>query len=334
MSIIGDYKEGLRLFHEREYAKAIEHFEAGASMGCDSECALMLGKCFEHGLGVEKDLIIAKDCYKCALTKFGFMHSPDCEEILWLKVKIAEMKDIPDINEISRWVDSIGWVKVKRTRIKEWSIRFNEEGTLVCISHHRLFCEGFSIAHRCNAENKNWTCDGCTRFYDGYTLNADLFSLSVKRGTSDEFQSIIMGRNCSVIFPCDADLSFLYIQETILNKVRELLLRMAKDVFAKKLKEVSERIGVPYGKCKISARLSKSWANFAVDTHDITFSIMCMQLPEDSLEALCVHELVHAFSDDHDLRFYNKLKELGGQRLYEREFRLEEGMTWRSLRLI
>lgn len=137
------------------------------------------------------------------------MHSPDCAEILWLKSKIGEMSDIPDINELSRYIEPVGWVKVKRTKIKEWSVRFNEDGTVVNISQSRPLIQGLNIAKAHNAkENKNWTCDGYTRFYDGYTLNADLFSLSVKRGNSKEFQSIINGRDCMVIFPYDSDLNY------------------------------------------------------------------------------------------------------------------------------
>lgn len=335
MGFISCYKEGMRLFQEKEYAKAIECFAKGLNVGNDSDCALMLGKCFEHGLGVEKDLVIAKDCYKSALIKFGFMHSPDCEEILWLKSKIGEMSDIPDINELSRYIEPVGWVKVKRTKINEWSVRFNEDGTLINISQSRPLIEGINIAKSHNAqENKNWTCDGYTRFYDGYTLNADLFRLSVKRGNSKDFQSIINGRDCMIIFPYDADLNYLYIQETIMNKTRELLRKRAEYVFPMKLKEVSERIGVPYGRCKISPTLSKSYAYFTIKTRDVTFALGCIDLPEESIEAICVHELMHTFSADHNSRFYTKLKEYGGQRLYDRDFRLEDGITWRRLRLI
>ena len=57
-----------------EYAKSIECFDKGLNMGHDSECAFMLGKCFEHRLRVEIDLVLAKDFYKCILIKEGFMY--------------------------------------------------------------------------------------------------------------------------------------------------------------------------------------------------------------------------------------------------------------------
>ena len=119
-----------------------------------------------------------------------------------------------------------------------------------------------------------------------------------------------------------------------MNKTRELLRKRAEYVFPMKLKEVSERIGVPYGKCKISPALSKSYAYFTIKTHDVTFALGCIDLPEESIEAICVHELMHSFSADHNSRFYTKLREYGGQRLYDRDFRLEDGITWRRLRLI
>ena len=183
MGVKSCYAEGMQLLSTGEYKEAIEYFVKGLRRGGDCDCALMLGKCFEQGIGVEKDMALAKDSYKCALRKFSYMHKPDCEEIVWLQGKISEMKEVEDIREMSRFVDSVGWVKVKRAAINEWSFKYSEEGTVVHISDDCLICWGFYIAkYHAAQKNKWWTCDGHSRFYDGYTLNAELFRLQVKRG--------------------------------------------------------------------------------------------------------------------------------------------------------
>lgn len=333
MSLYG-YKDGLEYFRKKEYEKAVKCFEAGVNMGDDASCTLMLGKCHELGLGVQKDLVLAKDNYKVALLKFGFMHRSDCEEILWLKDKLAQMKDIPEISEQRRFIDSIGWVKVVRCNVKTWSVRYNEDGVIVKISHSMPFCHGFNVAvdndSKCNAR---WTCDGQTRFYDGYTLNTDFFKLNVKRSNMNDFQTVLKGDNCMVMFPKDADLNYLYIQEAIMNKVRDLLKKRAEIVLPHVLKEVSERIGVPYGNSRVNSRMTKTWATFDTRNKEITFSLECIQLPQESVESICVHELMHTFAHGHGSLFWRKFEEYGCRRLYDLDSKVDQDLKWQRLRL-
>ena len=56
MSLISDYKKGMEHFLRKEYAQAIDCFETGSAFGGSSKCLLMLGKCYEQGLGVDVDL--------------------------------------------------------------------------------------------------------------------------------------------------------------------------------------------------------------------------------------------------------------------------------------
>ena len=318
MSKIRGYKEGMEHFTRMEYAQAVVCFENGTAYGGSSECLLMLGKCYEQGLGVCRDLCLAKDYYKVALRHYEAWHGDDCDEIKFLKGKLEEWSHVDDLTLLRKYIESVGWVTVKRSKLKEWTIKFNKDGTLVNIGPSIPFCRGFDVANaHALKENKYWTCDGQTRFYDGYILNTDFFSLIVRRGSSRSFESSINGRECRVIFPSDADLGYLYVQEAIMNSVRELLKKRAEIVFPQKLKQVSERIGVPYGKCKVNTRISKAWAFFIPSTRDIEISLSAIQLPEENLETLCVHELMHNFSGEHDGLFWKKFRQLAGQRLYD-----------------
>ena len=316
--MVRGYKEGMEYFLRGEYAQAIDCFEEGTGFGESSECLLMLGKCYEQGLGISRDLVLAKDYYKVALRHSEAWYGDDHDETRFLKEKLEEMKHVGDLSIQRKYTESVGWVTVKRAKLKEWTIKFTEDGTLVNIGASIPFCRGFDVAKAHTLkENSYWTCDGQTRFYDGFTLDTDFFSLIVVRGTSRSFESTINGRDCKVMFPSDADLRYLYVQEVIMNRVRELLKRRAEIVFPQKLNEISERIGVPYGKCKVNTRISKSWAFFTRGTRDIEISLSAIQLPEENFEALCVHELMHYFSGEHDGVFWKKFKELGGRRLYE-----------------
>ena len=322
-------------FQRKEYAQAIECFEIGTAFGDSSKCMLMLGRCYEQGLGVGIDLSLAKDYYNVALLHFeAWYNTDDCEDIAWLKEKLTELKDIPQIREQRKYIDSIGWVIVRRSKLKEWKIKFNEEGTLVNIGPSIPFCRGFGVAdYHTKKENPGWTCDDHSRFYDGYTLNTDFFNLTIRRGTTLSFESVINGRNCMVMFPCDADLSYLYVQEAIMNKVRDCLKRRAETVFPLKLNEISKRVGVPYGKCLINTRLSNAWAQFNRKTKDIEFSLSAIQLPEENFESICIHELSHSFALGHDGVFWCKFRQLAGERLYNLDSTGHIHSKWSALKL-
>lgn len=335
MSLISDYNKGMEHFLRKEYAQAIDCFETGSAFGGSSKCLLMLGKCYEQGLGVDIDLSLAKDYYIVALRHFEAWNSTDdCEDIAWLKEKVEELKDIPQIQEQRKYIEMVGWVIVKRAKVKEWKIKFNEEGTFVGIGPSIPFCRGFSVVeYHTKRENPGWTCDDYTRFYEGYILNTDFFNLSIRRGSTPSFESAINGRNCIVMFPCDADLNYLYVQETIMNKVRDMLKKRAETVFPQKLNEISERVGVPYGKCSINTRLSNAWAQYKRKTRNIEFSLSAIQLPEENFESICIHELSHSFSSDHDGVFWSKFRQLAGQRLYELDSVHHIHNKWPTLKL-
>ena len=335
MSVISDYKKGMEHFQRKEYAQAVDCFETGTSFGDSSKCLLMLGRCYEQGLGVDMDLSLAKDYYTVALRHFEAWNSAnDYEDISWLKAKITELQRIPQINEQRKYIDSVGWVTVKRSKVKEWKIKFNEEGTLVNIGPSIPFCRGFRVAeYHTKQENPRWTCDDHVRFYDGYTFNTDFFSLTIRRGSTPSFESTINGKNCMVLFPCDADLGYLYVQEVIMNKVRDLLKKRAEVVFPQKLNEISQKVGVPYGKCLIKIRLSKAWAQYDRATGDIEFSLSAIQLPEENFESICIHELTHSFAAGHDGAFRVKFRQLAGQHLYELDSVHHRHGKWPSLKI-
>lgn len=332
--MVQGYNEGMEYFHRKEYAQAIECFEAGTAFGGSSKCLLMLGKCYENGWGVGVDLSLAKDYYKVALIHYEAWYSHDCEEVSWLREKIYELKHLPDVNEQRKYIASVGWVTVKRAKVKEWTIKFNEEGTIVSIAQSIPFCRGFNVADFQTAQqNPRWTCDGQTRFYDGYTLNTDFFNLTVKRGTKPSFEGSVNGKDCIVEFPLDADLNYLFVQETIMNNVRVLLKKRAEVVFPKKLREISEKLGVPFGKCKVYTRLTRAWAWYDSKTKEVGFSLSAIQLPEENFESLCIHELTHSFTRGHDSAFWNKFKELAGEDLYKLDSMHHSHGKWPSLKI-
>lgn len=118
-----------------------------------------------------------------------------------------------------------------------------------------------------------------------------------------------------------------------MNKVRDLLKKRAEVVFPQKLNEISQKVGVPYGKCLINLRLSKAWAQYDRATGDIEFSLSAIQLPEENFESICIHELTHSFAAGHDGAFRVKFRQLAGQHLYELDSVHHRHGKWPSLKI-
>lgn len=320
-----NFEKGREHYYRKEYEEAVRCFKIGVTQsGLGS--MMWLGQCYQFGLGVEKNLEEAKDLYVCASKKFAISESTE----KWLQEKLEVLKDVAVTDVRSGYIEGVGNVKVRRIlNIDRPVLRYNLDEVVVTIQTRDPFCIGFDYLEKNIPElNRKWTCDGVNRFYDGYTLETDFFTLTVRRGNTDKYVSRVDGRECSLYFPENVDLKYIYVQETILKKVKDLLFKRAQVVLPQKLKEVSERINVPYGSCKVIRNMGKFVAmNFKMG-EKITFIASCVQLPEESLESLCIHELAHNFVSSHGREFIEKMIELGGEECVRLDQNLFKETKW------
>ena len=320
---------GYEHYRRGEYEKAVWYFTVESAMGVHPSAMMWLGWCYECGLGIGKDLQMAKNLYISAHRYSVYLTE---QNIAWLKERLALLKDIPEIKEYSTFIEGIGNVKVIGADGKN-TYRYNLNETVITISGRDPLCKGFVLAERDIPDmNKAWTCDGKSRFHDGYTLNTDFFDLSVRRGNSDRYVGHIDGRRCTLYFPVNANLDYIYVQESILKQVQDLLFKRAKVVLPEVLEDVSRRINVPYSKCEVIKKLRSSYATFNIRENIVTVRAQCVQLPREQLEALCVHELTHTFHADHSASFYRKMAELAGEEIVRLDKRLFEEGRWPYIR--
>ena len=321
---------GREHYLKKEYTEAVKCFKAGAGMNSSGACMMWLGQCYEYGLGVERNLVEAKDLYRASL-RCCFMSDKSRE---WLNERVDSLKDIPIIDERTMFIEGIGNLKIRRNRSTyEPVVRYNLNEVVVTLDDRDCFFKGIQYAmDNVPKLNEQWTCDGKRRFYDGYTLMTDHFNLVVKRGTSEKYVSVMDGRDCTLYFPADACLDYIYIQESILKKVQVLLFRRAQVILPQKLREVSQKINVPYKKCNVILRARRYVAINYDRGNKIEFCAQCVQLPDESLEALCIHELTHNYVLSHNRAFYQKMEELGGSRVVDLDIHLWEEGKWSYVR--
>ena len=326
------FKIGREHYLCKEYEQAVEQFILGLRDGHDPYCMMWLGNCYEHGLGVEKDLSEAKDIYVAASFWWPYRAT---KGRIWLQEKLQCLKDVPEVKFRTRFFKGIGNVKVIKSRnVNNTTVRFNIDETVITIDYKDVYHQGFHYASENLPErNRTWSCDSSgRRFFDGYHIETDYFNLLVKRGSTDKYIKNREGSKLTVMFPCNANLEYIYVQETILKKVKELLYDLSQIILPQVHESVSKRLNVPYGKCEVVMN-SQTYDAYNLGTkHDITFTAKCIQLPRESLEALCVHELAHNFVRGHGEDFYAKMRELGGCRIVSLEKNLWNENRWPYLR--
>ena len=335
MGRIDYFERGLELYDSKNYKDAAEYFLLSIVKEHSNAAEAWLGHCYEQGLGVEKDLLLAKDLYQTSLYYTGYSQK---REGLWAWVhgRLEQLKDIPFCGSIVQFIDGIGNVKIIRNinGPSTPQLRYNIDEAVVSTNKQSSIVEMLHFASETIAHlNKAWTCDGKSRFFDGYTLNTHHFRLLVTRGDSDAYHTRLDGRDCYVTFPRSADLNYIYVQETILKKVRDVIYKRAQIVIPQVLQRVSERINVPYRRCIVVKTIRDAIATYFSSTRDVEFSTTCIQLPEKSLESLCIHELTHSFVNGHGKDFYDKMQELGGREMCDLNKNLWKENMWPYLNI-
>lgn len=324
------FEMGREHYLKNEYDEAVRWFIKGI-LERRIVCLAWLGRCYEKGQGVERNLSYAKDLYyECInyINRSGKLG-------VWLQERLEVLKDIPILKSDRRFIEGLGNVKVMRTEdaLVPISVRYNKDEIVIQVALREALLNGFIYAEnnlpRICAE---WTCDGVNKFYDGYTLETDFFTLKVIADKISNYKCVINGRNLTVLVPNTVSFENIYVQAYILKKVKELLFKRAEIVIPEKLKEVADRTGTSYKKCRV-VMSNRSWLAVNCDWGSlIQFCAKCIQLPEKSLEAICIHELAHNFVGNHSSKFKEKMIELGGEEAYRLDQNLFNERRWPYIR--
>ena len=335
VSRIDYFEKGREHYNRKEYAEAVSCFLRSITEDYYNTPRAWLGLCYECGLGVAKDRVLAKDLYSRCYDRLSFSKR-DEKFGLWVAQHLENLKDVAECDSRRVFIEGLGNVKVIRNINAPYKpqFRYNVDEVVVQTDKRTTLVEGLCYAQKHLPDiNRGWTCDGQRRYYDGYTLETDYFNLRVLRGATDKYISKVEGRECLLHFPKGANLDYVYVQETIHKKVRQMLFKRTQEVVPPILKEVSERINVPYGKCEV-VMTHRSFVAYNIGTnHDIYFTASSIQLPKESLETLCIHELTHNFVSEHGKDFYDKMAELGGEEAVKRDKSMWKEGRWPYLRM-
>ena len=335
MKQISYFEEGQRCYLNQDYPASVTCFKQGVAEGSLS-CKAWLAHCYENGLGVPQDFTIAKNLYKSCNAYLAYRLENLGQLGAWVRERLHALREVEDLTSYKCHLEGIGNVRVVNSpyAYQAPKVRYNQDEILVTIEARSPLIEGIILVEKhVPMWQQQWTCDGHSPYYDGYQLKTDYFHLQVMRGSNERYVSRLTDHQCTLLFPHSACLDYLYVQKAIHAKVKDLLYKRAQQVLPQVLQSVSERLQVPYGKCKVVKACRTYWAINYAPSHDISMSYACIQLPQRSVEAICIHELTHNFVRGHGKDFYAKMVELGGEEVLRINKNLGKEPQWSSLLL-
>ena len=98
------FKAGQEHYLKKEYKEAMDCFIHGIAESDSIACLAWLGSCYEYGLGVPEDLVVAKDLYAGAY-KVMFTSERRNKLGTWIQEHLERLKDIPVYDTMCKFIE-------------------------------------------------------------------------------------------------------------------------------------------------------------------------------------------------------------------------------------
>ncbi len=165
----------------------------------------------------------------------------------------------------------------------------------------------FKQAERLLLKNKEWvitrlqTITTHSRKIDiNSTISTKLHNIYIKSSEKKHYE---VKDNNVYIFIYNAD-----NQEYISNIVTEVYRYEAKQTLPRRLKQLAQQHGFSYN--KVSIRNNKSNWGSCSSANNISLNLQMMKLPDELIDYILLHELVHTEIKNHSNAFWKRLDEI------------------------
>ena len=204
-------------------------------------------------------------------------------------------------------IDGIGNVRIQKKRgVRRISLRLHASGEVhVSQPFYVPFSTGIIFA-KSHSEwiKKQKLKQQALHLYDGmqvgkyYTLRTNAANKVRTRLSSNEL----------TVYAPDASLNNLTTAELALIKkaIKRAINAEAKQLLPHRIKEISERTGLPYKGIAIKP-LKSRWGSCS-NKQELTFNCYLMMLPWDCVDYVIVHELAHTRHMNHSKEFWSEVE--------------------------
>jgi hypothetical protein len=140
---------------------------------------------------------------------------------------------------------------------------------------------------------------------EGLVLNTKFHKICFCKGDNDDIQ--IKGKTLEVTFrDFDSDRS-RDMADHLITRVYRV---EARNILPRRLRELAEKYGFSYN--KVTVRNNKcNWGSCS-SGNNISLNLQMMKLPDELIDYILLHELVHTQVKDHSSRFWERLDRVTG----------------------
>jgi predicted metal-dependent hydrolase len=210
-------------------------------------------------------------------------------------------------------IDAIGNVVLRKSsRAKYLAIRIKpNEGVIVTIPKRVSYKEGEYFV----TNKKDWILKHLTKIkkiedeqilFDENTLfRTKEHQLIISKHDLEKTKIGITNSEIVVEYPSNQDVHSELIQSEIKLGITNALRIEAKKYLPRRVEELSYLFNMPYNRLFLK-NLKSRWGSCSV-RNNINLNIHLMRLPEDIIDYVILHELVHTIHKNHGKRFWAKL---------------------------
>lgn len=300
------YNKSIEHLHRYEYSEALYYFMRAAIT--TTSAYAYIAYCFQYGYGVERNPYAALWFYDCYARPGVKMSGWVLNHYTRLMAEVDELKRCGNMERYHkyRFFDrEIGPIEVVcSSRTQNPTVKFTRDGVRVYKSLSIYEESPMELVLKA-LENRDYyrRRDSLGAIYDGFTRDYPLFSVGVKHDAVADITSVKRGGRHWVLVPYDVDLTLYATREYIIDFIKRLMLKDAKEYLPRRVEAMSQQTGLKCSGVKVVGVRTKLGC-FYCRTMQMELSYHLMKSTPEFVDAVIVHELSHIFGKDHDSEFY------------------------------
>lgn len=214
----------------------------------------------------------------------------------------------------------IGEIQLKRSsRAKKYSITIKPfEGIIVTVPKYGSYDDAENIVDNKlpwiekNLQKIEKIEDKRTIFDENTVFNTKNHQLRITSAERQDVRIMIKNGILQIEKPNSINVRDEYIQEAIRKGITETYRLEAKQTVPARLHYFAQKFNFKYNKLTLKAITSR-WGSCSA-VNNINISVYVMQLPDELIDYILLHELAHTVVKNHGPDFWNLLNKLTGGR--------------------
>jgi len=151
---------------------------------------------------------------------------------------------------------------------------------------------------------------GYTVFTDETDFKTRFHKLVIKKHQSSKTSTKVTKDKIIISYPITKDINNNDIQKTIRTAIERALRKEAKEYIPPRVEKFAKEYGFSYN--NVYFKNAKTRWGSCSGVNNLNFNIHLMRLPDELIDYVILHELVHTVEKNHSKNFWNLLNKISG----------------------